>query len=143
MSVSRADIAEYLDSQFSAFASAIMQTDSDDGATGYGPDIDLALRKLGVARSELAAATVEDSQDEEVFALAEYFAARRMWRHMASNVNTTADGSVFSFQYTMASVKAMMDDAKAECQALGYDVSSDGWSVGYLNLDWIEAESVA
>ncbi|MGP1664476.1 MAG: hypothetical protein ACTS5I_00885 [Rhodanobacter sp.] len=141
MTVSRADIAEHLNSQFSSFASAIGQADSDDGITGYGPDIDLALRRLGKARSELTTATVEDSQDEAVFALAEYFAARRLWRHMSSNINFTADGSVFSFQYTMAAVKALMDDAKAECQALGYDVSSDGWSVGWLNLDFLEPES--
>jgi hypothetical protein len=34
----------------------------------------------------------------------------------------------------------MMDDAKAECQALGVDVGASEWSIGYLNLDWIEEE---
>jgi multidrug resistance efflux pump len=140
MTLTRDDIADYLDSQFSSLAAAIGQSDSSDGAAGYGADIDLAYRRIGKSRSELATATVEDSQEQAILALAEYFAARRLWRHFGVFVTTKVDDSQFDYKQAQANVKTMMDNAKAECAALGYDVAASGWSSAYLNLDWLENE---
>lgn len=140
MTLSRDDLAAHLDTQFSSLASATQQTDSTDGASGYGPDIDLALRRLGKSRSELATATVEDDQDEAIFALVEYYTARRLWRQFGVLINVKVDDSQFDYKQAQLNAKTMMDEAKAECQSLGYDVTGGGWSSGWLNLDFLENE---
>lgn len=141
MTVTRADLAAYLDSQFSALAASVGQ--DDDPLTGYAPDIDLALRKLGVARADLATASLQDAQEEAYYALGEYYALRRIWRGLGDRVNQTFGATTLNFTDQRASVKAMMDDAQRRVSALGYDVTGDGWSIGYLNSDWIEPECVA
>lgn len=138
MTVTREDTAEYLDTQYSALAASVGQ--DADLPTGYAPDIDLALRKLGVARAALATATVEDSQEEALFTLAEYYAARRLWRLLGDRVNHTMNTTTFNFDGQRKQAKEMMDDAAARVAALGYDVTGSAWSVGYLNEDWLEPE---
>jgi hypothetical protein len=142
MTVSRDDIAAHLNDQFSSLASAIGQTGSGDSSDGYTPDIDKALRKLGKTRSELPSATVEDAQEEAVFALAEFFALQRFWRRFGVFVNTKVDDSQFDYKQAQANAHTMMLEAKAVCAALGYDVAATGWSTGWLNLDWSENEPV-
>src|SRR5688572_8510632 len=136
MTVTRENIANYLDSQFSSLASAIGQI--DEPVLGYKIDIDLALRKLGKSRSELASATVEDAQEEAAFALAEYYAARRFFRHFGTFINTKVDDSQFDYKQAQVNVKAIMDAAEEVCAALGYDTAASGWGIGWLNLDWLE-----
>ena len=139
MTISRSAVAFYLDEQYSSLASVIGQV--DDPTVGYRPDIHSALRRLGKTESELASATVEDGSREIYFALAEYYAARRIYRHLSSNINVIVDGSSFSFQYALAHAKSLMEDAAAKLAPLGYDVTGSGWTIGYVNQDWIEAES--
>lgn len=138
MSISRAAIATYLDEQFSALAVAVGQNATPE--TGYKPDIDNALRALAVSESDLAAATVEDGTREAVFALAEYYAARRFWRQLSDRVNHTMGETKFDFSKQIDNAKSIMDDAAARCVALGYNVVASGWSIGYLNQDWLEPE---
>lgn len=141
MTITRADLAEYLNSQFSALAASVGQ--DTVLATGYRPDIDNALRQLGKSRSEVATATLEDSQEEAAYALAEYYAARRFWRQLGDRVNRSTGKVSYSFTNQLNTAKAIMDDAAARCAALGYDVKGDGWSIGTLNLDWLEPEVLA
>lgn len=140
MTVLRDDIAEYLDSQFSGLAASVEQ--NSDPLIGYEVDINLALRKLGKTRAELATATLEDTQEEASFVLAEYFAARRFWRQLSDRVNVTVDGSQFSYQYSLAAVKQVMEDTAKLATDLGYNVSASAWGMGWLNLDWLESEEM-
>ena len=139
MTISRANVAAYLDSQFSNVTALIGQ--DTDTLTGYGPDISNALRKLGKLESELASATVVDASRDSYFALAEYYAALRIWRQLGHLVNIKTDDSTFDYKHLLPNAKQVLDDAAAVCAALGYDVSASGWTMGYLNLDWIEQES--
>jgi hypothetical protein len=140
MTISRTNVATYLHTQFSNLAASVGQAASDGGATGYGPDIDAALRKLGTSESDLATATVEDSYRESYFALAEYYAARRFWRQLGDRVNRRTGNNTFDFSHQLKTAKAIMDDAASRLAGLGYDVSGTGWTVGDLNLDWLEPE---
>lgn len=140
MSISRAAIAAYLDAEFSSLASAIGQVDADDSPSGYGPDIDNALRQLGKAESDLATATVADGDRAAAFALAEYYTARRMWRRLGDRANVKVDDSQFDYRSVLSNAKTIMDDAQRRCAALGYDVAGSAWSVGWLNLDYLEPE---
>lgn len=138
--ITRANIADYLDSQFSALAASVGQ--DTDSEIGYGPDIDAALRKLGTARSDLATATLADSDEEAALALSEFYALRRFWRQLGDRVKHTMGTTSYDFASQQASVKAMLDEAKSAVAALGYDVTGEGWSTAYLNLDWLEPEVV-
>lgn len=138
MTITRAAIAAYLNTQFSNLGQAIGQ--STDPLVGFAGDVDAALRKLGVARADLATATLEDSQEEAATTLAEYYAARRFWRQLGDRTNISLGGNSTNFTDQRMHVKAMMDDAQKRCSALGYDVTGDSWSVGWLNTDWTESE---
>src|SRR5688572_11944689 len=126
MTITRANIATYLHTQFSALTASIGQTLATEAAAGYGPDIDLALRKLGVARADVAAATLEDSQEEAVFALASYYTARRVWRQLGDRVDNTMGETAYKFDGQRKQAEAIMKDAQKQCAALGYDVTGDG-----------------
>lgn len=141
MSVSREAIAAYLHAEFGNLAEMVGQADNDASPTGYGPDINNALRQLGESESALPSATVDDSRRDDIFALAEYYTARRMWRRLSDRANVKVDDSQFDYRQVLTNAKLLVDDAKAKCQQLGYDVTAGGWSVGALNLDWLEAES--
>lgn len=140
MTINRDAVAAYLDTQFSSLASAVAQSDSSADASGYGADVDAALRKLGKTESELATATVADGSRDVYFALAEYYAARRFWRLLSDRVNMKVDDSQFDYRYMLTNAKVLVDEAQAQCVALGYDVQGGGWTAGYLNLDWVENE---
>lgn len=139
MTISRAHIAIYLNSQFSSLAAAVGQ--DVDAMIGYGPDVDAALRKLGVSEDVLETATLADADREVAFAVAEYAAARRFWRQLSARVNTSIGGNSFTFTHLLPNAKLLMEDAAAKCAALGIDVVG-GWSTGYINMDWLEPADV-
>jgi hypothetical protein len=138
--ISRDDAAFFLDEQFSSLAVAVGQ--DPDPEEGYGPDIDNALRKLGLPESELEDATVEDGGRDGYFVLCEYYAARRIWRLLGALVDTTTGDTSYKFDGQRKQAESIMKDAKESCVAFGYDVGGGGWSVGYMLTDSIEPEWV-
>lgn len=120
MAITRQDVADYLDEQFSSLAVAVEQNALP--LTGYKPDIDGALRFLGKSESELGAATVEDSSRDVLFALAEYYAAKRFWRLLGDRVNTTTGTTSYNWIDMRKSAKEMMEDAADRCADLGCNV---------------------
>ena len=147
MAISRTNLATYLDTQFSKLAKSIGQNATP--LTGYAPDIDNALRRMGRAEGELAAGTVEDADRELYFAWAEYFAARRFWRQLSNQPDTRVGGtgdSTISYGNVLKNAKSLVDDAKEQLKALGVDIDGDeaksAWSAGWLNMDWVEPEAV-
>jgi hypothetical protein len=141
VAITRQNVADYLNDQFSALAGAIGQDPA--ALTGYKPDIDNALRKLGKTESELADAAIPDGDRALYFAWAEYFAARRIWRQLGKSVDHTMGETTIKYGDRRKQAKDIMDDAAAALAALGYDVTGTGWSVGSLNLDWLEPEVLA
>jgi hypothetical protein len=139
MTIDRAAVATYLDTQYSSLAAAVGQ--SATPSTGYSSDIDNALRKLGKTESELATAEVEDGDRDALFTLAEYYAARRFWRLLSDRVNTNTGITSYNFTAQLNNIEKLVADAQRRCEALGYDVSGSGWSAGWLNLDWAETET--
>jgi hypothetical protein len=142
MTISRTAIAAYLHTQFSALSTSIGQTASDASSSGYGADVDNLLRKLGKTESQLATATLEDSDRDAAFALGEYYTAQRLWRQLGDRVSHTMGETSYRFESQREQAKQMMDDAASRCAVLGYSVSGAGWSDGWLNLDFLEPETV-
>ena len=123
MAITRGNVASYLHSQFSNMAAAVGQADSGDTASGSGADVDNALRKLGTAEGDLATAEVEDGLRDVVFALGEFYAARRFWRMLGDRVSHTMGETTYRFESQRDQAKAMMDEAAKLCGSLGYDVN--------------------
>lgn len=123
MTINRTQAARYLNGQYSDLAAAVGQ--HSDPESGYAPDIDAALRALGVAESGLGLATVEDGQRDIYYALCEFYAARRFWRQLSSRPGSVAMGQEsFSFSSMVANAKELMDSAAARCGRLGIPVSA-------------------
>lgn len=135
MTIGRVHITNYLSTQFSNLAAAVGQ--DADPAVGYAPDVDEALRKLGISEDALETATLADADRDVAFALAEYAAARRFWRQLSARVNTSIGGNSFTFGHLLPNAKLLMEDAAEKLSLLGIDVAG-AWSAGYMNLDWSE-----
>lgn len=142
MAISRTQAAAYLSSQFSAFASAIGQTESDDTPSGYGADIDNALRDLEVTEANIPTATVAEADRRSLFTLAEYYAARRMWLRISTKANSRLGPASVDYQHVLGAIKAIMDEAAGRAASLGYTVSTEAsWAFVRLNLDYLEPEA--
>lgn len=137
MAVTRAQAAAYLHSSFALFATEAGQTTFDAAATGYGPDIDNALRVLGYAEAALATAEVPDSDRARYFALLDYFAARRLWRRLGVRVSVSLGPASISYANLHANLLAIFRDAEAALIPLGL---SGGWSTGNWNFDWLDID---
>lgn len=122
MTITRGAVVIYLSGEFSSLAEAVGQTASNDTPEGYKADVDNALRMLGTAESDLATATVEDSQRAAFFALAEYYAARRFWRRLGDRVNVKVDDSQFDYRYQLENARQIVENAAELCARLGYSV---------------------
>jgi len=142
VSLTRAELLAHLQAQFSVLATETAQATTDTAA-GYGSAIDMALRQLGTAQADLATGTVATGDEVDGLQLAEYFALRRFARDLSIRVNISLDAPSASRQeaQAFAHVKALLDELKAELEGRGYLKAS--WSMGYLNLDFLEsAEAV-
>jgi hypothetical protein len=122
MSIARVDVSTYLDTQFSSLAESIGQLIADDSPDGYGSDVDDALRKLGYTESALVDAEVGDELRDALFALAQYYAAKRIWIKLGDRVDHTMGQTVYDFKSQKAHAKAIMDDAANTCALLGHSV---------------------
>lgn len=144
MTISRTAAAAYLSSQFSALAGEVGQTATDDSATGYGPDVDNALRVLGVAEADLAAYAVAEADRTKYFVLLDAFAARRFCNQLAYSINVSLGPQSESGASTAAQRVCELADAYARSAAeLGVPidgVDADAWQVGTLTADWQEPD---
>lgn len=137
--ITRAQAADHLQYQFSALASEIGQAETDESATGYGPDIDQALRQLGESEAGLAAATVADAYAPAFLALAEYYALRRFGRQLALSADLSSGTMSKKASQRSATIKALTAEAAERAAGMGYPVGgAAAWGTGLLNLDYLE-----
>ena len=141
MSLSRAQAAAHLQYQFSALASEISQAATDASATGYGPDIDQALRQLGESEANLSAATVADAFAPAYLALAEYYSLRRFGRQLALSADLSSGTLSTKASQKSATIRALTAEAAERAAGMGYAVGgAASWSTGLINLDYLEPE---
>lgn len=144
MSMDRSAVASHLAYQLSALAGEIGQAKSDASATGYGPDIDQALRQLGVVEADLATAETADADVPALLALAEYFALRRMARQLALGVDVSSGTMSQRNSQRAATVQTLMAEAAETAAGLGYPVTGTAaWGMERLSLDYLEPEPTA
>lgn len=140
MTMTRAQAAAYLQTQFDLLVTATGQAATDASAAGYGPDIDNALRQLGTAEASLSTATVADADVPAYQALVEYYALRRFARRLVTATSVSAAGISEQGQQMFEHVRLMLAEAAAAVAAYGYNVDGSAWGTVRYNLDYLEPE---
>jgi hypothetical protein len=141
MTMSRATAAVFLHGQFSDLATEISQAETDDSADGYGPDIDQAFRQLETDEDDLATASATQAQIPAFVALCEYYALRRFARRLALRADIKAGTMAKGLGKQADTLQALMAEAAQRAAGLGYPVDgAAAWSIGQINLDYIEPE---
>lgn len=140
--MTRTELAAALHATYAHLAAEAGQVDTGDTPDGYGPDIDKALRELGVPEASLATYTIQDYEVKAVEALAHYYAALRLAGRLADRVGTgipNVEGdrqSLFSRALSLAEMWARI--AAKE----GYPVDGRGiWALRRVRLDISEPEA--
>lgn len=138
MALTRVHAELYLNGEFNPLATAIGLTPIDVATTGFGPDIDNALRMLGVVEDDLSTATVADGKRTDYYALLEFFFTRRAWRWLSDRADWTAGPDSARFGNQLENIRKLYEAARKKVEALGYDVEGSGWAVGWWNADYLE-----
>jgi hypothetical protein len=109
--------------------------------TAYTTAIDMALRQLGYAESDLPTTDVPQPQIASYLALLHYYALKRYARVFALRVNVSMAGVLsVSREAAATQVKTLLDDAEKEVVALGFPVGEHAvaFSLGRMGLDFLE-----
>lgn len=139
--MNRADAASYLGARYGAYITAVART-AEDSAANLGPVIDDALRALGYAAADLAAAEPSGEDAEEDFRVQlAYRAMLQIGRDLGAtyfNVSTGGD----SFALNQVRIAAEKDLALAERAVLERFgtlgvVSGDGTAFWSIDLNFL------
>jgi hypothetical protein len=144
--ITRLAAAAYLDGQYDNLAREINQLEHADGADGYGPDIDQALRSLGTPEDQIELAAVENAEVLVYYALCDYYALRRFARQLATKVDTGLPAQ-FALEgdrpRVFENVMDLLAEATARVEEYGYpggvpdELSQSGWEYVSLNLGYL------
>jgi hypothetical protein len=137
--MTRDEAVRYLSAEFSSLE-ALTGTVAADHPDGYQTVIDNSLRGMGVEEADLSAAVVEIDV-EDYLALLDYYALRRFWRILSTRADIEVDGVPIKRSQYFAQVKELLNDAAQIVASKGLvpdAVGSDGFEMGYINLDYLE-----
>ena len=136
--MNRAAASTYLTSEYSALMTEI-GFDSGATAIAYSTATDMALRQLGFAEVDLPTADVAQADILGYLALLNYYALRRIQRDLSVRVDVTIAGQITATRSKAAiQVKALLDDARAEAEALGFSITKPAMLAGRFTLDFLE-----
>lgn len=139
MTIARSVAVNYLNANYSNFATLIGQALTTDAPTGWGPDIDNALRELGYAEADLASAAVDETKRKDYFVLLDYFAAKRFWAQASALADVRLGPQSESYGKVMDAAQALMKNAAAGASVLGYSLEDDStWQYAQFPTDHIE-----
>lgn len=114
--------------------------DATQTSIAYAAAIDMSLRQLGYAETDLSTADVDQANVLNYIALLHYYALKRFKRllsikydvKLASNAIDAARSQIFR------AVSSMLDDAEQELLSLGISLQGTGFEMGRINLDYNE-----
>lgn len=119
MTITRDIAANYLHSQYSNLAHEVDQASPGADSGGYGPDIDNALRALGVAEADLPTHIVAETDRERYFANLDATAMRRFCNQMSPDEDVTLGPMRVSGESASASnVCKLANNYEAEAKRL-------------------------
>ena len=134
----RPSATTYLTNEYAGLMTEIGFT-SGQITTAYSTATDMALRQLGWAEVDLPTADVAQTDILNYLALLNYYALRRIQRDLSVRVNVTIGGQISAMRSQAAvQVKALLDDARAEAEALGFSITKPAMAAGRFTLDFLE-----
>lgn len=114
---------------------------SDDTTAAYDAAIDMSLRYLGVAESDLATADVEQANTLKYLALLDYFALERFSTLLAIRFDVSFPGPVSAKRsQAFSQIETLLQRAENKLTNLGIVIggNGDGVQFGFINLDFLE-----
>lgn len=134
----RTSATTYLTNEYAGLMTEI-GFNSGQIAVAYSTAADMALRQLGFAEVDLATADVAQADILGYLALLNYYALRRIQRDLAIRVDVTIAGQITATRSKAAvQVKALLDDARMEAEALGFSITKPAMAAGRFTLDYLE-----
>lgn len=131
--MTRDTLTLYLNRQYAALATAA-------GFTDYDLVDDATFRLFGVAEADLPTGTVDDSLTSDVFAVADYYILRAIWRSLAMKVDLRDGDESAKYSQLFAQTKELMDAALKQVPAK-YPVEGGDFAFGRLQLDYLEPQT--
>lgn len=136
--MNRTEAVTYLGEQFSTIATELGVT-ATDTAAGYKGPIDAALRLIGTAEGDIAAADVTSDVPAYLAAL-DYTTLLRFSRMAAVRVDIeVGEPNVIKKRSQMfKAIGELLKQAKEAAEAAGVIDTANGWTLGRLQLDFLE-----
>ena len=129
---------QYLTTEYQELAADAGFTDQQTRDC-YNLAIDMSLRQLGYQESDLPTVDVPQASVLGYLALLAYYTLRRFSRLLALRVTVNIAGNLQAFRNQAAmQVKALLDDAKAECIARDFTIDVPALESGRFTLDFLE-----
>ena len=135
----------YLTQQYRELA-ADAKFDTQQTSDAYDNAIDMALRYLNFAESDLATADVQQSDTLKYLALLDYFALERFSVLLAARFDVSFPGPVSAKRsQEFSQVGALLNRAENKLSSLGINIGANGnaMQVGFFNLDFLEPSTVS
>jgi len=136
--MNRSEAVTYLDEQFSTIAGNLGVTAADTAA-GYKGPIDAALRLIGTAEGDIATADITSSVGNYLAAL-DYTTLLRFQRMYAIRVDVSVGEPAVDKKRSQAfkAIGELLAHAKEAAEVAGVLDSGNGWTMGRLQLDFLE-----
>lgn len=129
----RSAAADYLADEFSTGLTKCGITATDDPG-GLKTVIDAAFRSVGVARSDLPTASINDDDAELIELYLGHFMTARFHRHAVHMVTVSLDGPQMTKQWSDWA-KALATELERTEKAIS---DANSWSTGVIVLDYLE-----
>lgn len=124
MAFTRADMVLYLDSRFSELANELSFSSADTLHDSYMSAIDDALAAYGVSYDNLSSGSVRVADVPGFKALLRYYGLRLLLERAAGRVDIRTEHPAphKSWSQMSTQILKLMEEARAEAQAAGYDL---------------------
>jgi hypothetical protein len=143
--VDRTAATTYLTQQFRELATDAKFT-TQQTSDAYDNAIDMSLRYLGTAESDLSTADIVQSAVLKYLALLDYFALERFSTLLSIRFDVSFPGPVSAKRsQEFSQVGALLNRAENKLASLGIDIGANGQAMqaGYFNLDFLEPSTVS
>jgi hypothetical protein len=114
---------------------------TDDTTAAYDAAIDMSLRYLGVAETDLATADVEQANVLKYLALLDYFTLERFSTLLAARFDVSFPGPVSAKRsQAFSQIETLLQRAENKLAALGIVIGASGEATqfGFINFDFLE-----
>jgi hypothetical protein len=143
--VDRTAATNYLTQQYRELATDAKFT-TQQTTDAYDNAIDMSLRYLGVAESDLATADVQQSDTLKYLALLDYHALERFNTLLSIRFDVSFPGPVSAKRsQEFQQVGALLNRAENKLSSLGINIGANGQGMqsGFFNLDFLEPSTVS